>query len=916
MEDSIERSLERGWNAGKIFVADINSRARKFFITVPYPYVNGSLHVGHGKTYTLTDVIARYMRIQGFNVLYPMAFHQSGTPLIAYSQRIRAGEKNIIKTYRDYLSIYIDNPNQIDQLIHDFEDPKNIADFFADKISSDFRRMGYSIDWTRSFASGEDVYQDFVEWQFQKLMEKGLLVQKSYPVLYSVEDGNAVGEDDIKDGDTDKVTIDEYTGLIFHGKKFSLIAATLRPETIFGVTNLWVSPSGEYVSFSKDGMNYVVSEEGFEKISLQIRNISKTRKVSREEILEEKFRTEMVDRDLSVFESELVDPSVGTGVVFSVPGHSIWDYVGAKSLKNISPIKVIEMPGRSDITVEYLVKKYGITGTGDREKIDQATAEIYREEFYSGKMNSLNGRYSGMTVADAREEIRKYLMDRHMAIPIYETSRKAYTRSDSKVTVAVIDNQWFIDYSIRWWKDNAHRAVERMKFYPDQIKKSMHDAIEWVRERPCARRRGLGTKLPFDREWVIESLSDSTIYPLLYTVINYLREIRKITGKVSTEILDYIILGTGTGIREKFGKEVESLADSARESLKYWYPVDLRVTSTPHLSNHLLFYIMNHCAVLPEDMWPRSIMVVGLVVSAGSKIGKSKGNTVSLYNVAKQYSADVYRLAICAAADPASEMEWLEDELESFSKKYNAFCTIMERPSAGNDSHFNETGKMWFMASFRKRLEDYRRLMDNMDIRNATVSIFYEVMNDLREASKLGLGESEALSLIRRNWLVALSPIIPFASEYYWKAGGFPSNASLSSIDPVAPDEDDQKILYMKNYVDAVISDAREILSTIRIRPMEVDIIVSGNVGREIAKKVIDGKIADIPHEYRALIPQVNKMRRYIRLDVPWEHEAINMFKDYISGSIGLPVKIGVADPDIRGRNAWPGRPLINVKGE
>lgn len=916
MEDKLERELEREWNSSGIFEAKIEGSASKFFITVPYPYVNGSLHVGHGKTYTLTDVIARYRRIRGFNVLYPMAFHQSGTPLIAYSQRIKAGEEKIIRTYRDYLSIYTDNPEEIDRLISEFEDPRKIANFFAERISSDFRRMGYSIDWSRSFASGEEVYQDFVEWQFGKLMEKGVLVQKSYPVLYSIEDGNAVGEDDIKDGDTDKVTIDEYTGLIFRGKRFSLIAATLRPETVFGVTNLWISPEAQYVLFQLNDESYVVSQEGFEKLALQIKNIKMIENVDRDEILRERFRIEMVNRDLSVFPSDLVDPSVGTGIVFSVPGHSIWDYVGIQSLNGISPVKVIDMPNGNDATVENLVRKYGITSIADREKIDQATAVIYREEFYSGRMNNLNGMYSGMPVTEARERIREYMLNNHMAVPVYETSRKAYTRSDSKVVVAVIENQWFIDYSLRWWKDAAHMAVDKMEFYPPQVKKNMHDAIEWVRERPCARRRGLGTRLPFDREWVIESLSDSTIYPLLYTIIIQLRQIKEITGKIPPEVFDYIILGMDKVSWRKYGKNVKDLADLARKSLNYWYPVDLRVTSTPHLSNHLLFYIMNHCAILPETMWPRSIMVVGLVVSSGSKIGKSKGNAVSLYNVAKHYSADVYRLAICGAADPGSEMEWLEDELESFSKRYNAFCAAMERSAHQTEESQSETGKQWFMASFRRRLKDYCKFMDAMDIRNATVSIFYEVMNDLKEVSKFGLSEASALNLVKRDWLVALSPIIPFACENYWKLSDLSGYASFSHLNISETGDEEQKILLMKDYVDTIISDTREILSTIRIKPREAEIMLAGRDSYSIANSIIHGKISEIPGEYRALIPQVNKARKYIRFNVPWEYDAVQMFKEYISGSIGLPVRTGYASLDPKGRNAWPGRPLIKIIGD
>lgn len=234
MDSNIESKWQQYWENEGVFTAFPDPEKKKYFITVPYPYTNAPLHIGHGRTYLLADIIARFHRINGYNVLYPMAFHQSGTPILALSQRIRSGDEKMIKMYTNYLSLYEKDQDSISRILAGFSDPKKIADYFSAEIIKDFSLMGFSIDWSRRFTTSDPVYQEFVKWQFLKLNDLGYIKKGTYPVLYSIEDENAVGEDDIKDGDIDKVSIEEYTGVIFKGKHFSLIAASLRPETIFG----------------------------------------------------------------------------------------------------------------------------------------------------------------------------------------------------------------------------------------------------------------------------------------------------------------------------------------------------------------------------------------------------------------------------------------------------------------------------------------------------------------------------------------------------------------------------------------------------------------------------------------------------------------------------------------------------------
>ena len=169
----IEEKWQNRWEKSGIFIGKIDKTKPKYFITVPYPYASGPLHIGHCRTYNLGDIFARYKRQQGFNVIWPMAFHITGTPVLSISKRIQKKEKKILDLYRSYIGIYEDNKKDIEDIINSFNDPMNVASYFAGKLMDDFKRMGFSIDSTRQFTTADAEYNRFIEWQYKILNEKG-----------------------------------------------------------------------------------------------------------------------------------------------------------------------------------------------------------------------------------------------------------------------------------------------------------------------------------------------------------------------------------------------------------------------------------------------------------------------------------------------------------------------------------------------------------------------------------------------------------------------------------------------------------------------------------------------------------------------------------------------------------------------
>ncbi len=898
----IEKKWQEKWEKEKVFEPDIESSKPKFFLTVPYPYVNAPLHIGHGRTYAVGDVIARYKRLKGYNVLWPMAFHLTGTPVLAVADRIASGDEKVIKQYEDYVSLYVDRP-KAKEIVSKFTDPKEIASFFSSHITKDFKSLGFSIDWRRQFNTAEPIYQKFVEWQYHKLKEAGLLVKGEHPVLYSPEDESAVGEDDIKDGDLNKVSVMEFTAIKFKFEDGYLVASTLRPETIFGITNLWINPDAVYVKVRVGDEIWYISKEAADKLNYQKEGI---------EVLEELPGSYFVDKKVKILEFEVpilpasfVDPDNATGVVYSVPAHAPYDYIALYDLwkegkyKDVKPVTIIDIPGYT-IPAKEICEKMGIESQDD-PRLEEATKIIYKEEFYKGVLNDRCQQFAGMRINAIKNEVKDWMKENNLADVFYETSRKAVTRSGHKVIVAVLRDQWFIDYSRPEWKKKAHEWVDKMFIYPEKYRRMFHDTIDWLHQRPCARKRGLGTPLPFDKEWIIESLSDSTIYMAFYTIAHKIRE----KGlEPSLEMLDYVFLGKGEP-REEW-KEL-------RDEFLYWYPNDLRHTAPAHISNHLTFFIMHHIAIFPEDAWPRGISLNEMLIMEGAKMSKSKGNVIPLAEISERYTADLFRLYILSAADLDSVLDWREKDVSTVKKKLDEFREIIESSLDAEPDRDN-----WLFHMFHSRLEKADGLYNSLKFRDAIIELFFNVLTDIKKYKKMG-DYKPAVRGIMEDWLIALSPIMPHTCEEYWSRikDGFVSLQSWPK-----PVEIDKTVVAKANLVESLIEDVKNIVKVSKQSYSKLFVYTAQDWMYDVLDKLASGKkLSEFIGEYedkKAVASFVKKamkdrlVSKFAKFD---EGQAIQEMKDYIEKETGLELHVNEEyDPMNKKKVAVPGKPGIYLE--
>ena len=242
----IEAKWQERWYSERINESERDSRP-KFMMIFAYPGVTGYLHVGHMRGFSYVDAFTRYKRMQGFNVLFPVGTHATGNGAVGLATRIRKKDPNMIE--------YMLRNGCPEEMLEQLTEPRKVVEFFNDVyVNQYWKRFGFLSDWRRFTCTIFPDYGKFIQWQFRKLKEQGLLIQKPYFAPACISDGPVAidaSETDIMCGGGAETT--EYTLMKFRVGDMFLVAATLRPETVFGQTNFWVNPDVEYVKVKHAG---------------------------------------------------------------------------------------------------------------------------------------------------------------------------------------------------------------------------------------------------------------------------------------------------------------------------------------------------------------------------------------------------------------------------------------------------------------------------------------------------------------------------------------------------------------------------------------------------------------------------------------------------------------------------------------
>lgn len=797
----------------------------KFYLTVAYPYPSGAMHVGHGRTYIVPDVIARFWRMKGFQVLYPMAFHVTGAPVIGISKRIARGDEKAISLYRDLYKVP-------EETLKEFVDPLTIVRHFSNEYRRVMTACGLSIDWRRRFTTVDPQYSRFIEWQWKHLGEGGHVNKGAHPVRYCPQCDNPVGDHDLLEGD--KAEILKFVMVMFQWNDAFIPTATLRPETIYGVTNLWVNPSVTYVRALVDGTPWIISREAANKLSLQDHAVSIAEEIPGSSLVDQVV-THPLCGDVPVLPADFVDPDMASGMVMSVPAHAPFDYIALRDLqangryRDIRPVSLIQVQGYGEFPAKDVVEKAGIRDQHD-PRMDALTQEVYSAEFSSGRLLE---KYGGETVRQARESVGELMIDEYRSTVMYEfDTRPVICRCGGQVFVKILHDQWFLLYSDPVWKSQVAAHLAEMTLVPPEVRAEFERTIDWLKDWACTRRVGLGTRLPWDPDWLIEPLSDSTIYMAYYTIAHHLKQFSP--GDLTPAVFDYIFLGKDTPDLP----HRESL-DAMRREFEYWYPYDYRFSAKDLISNHLTFQLFHHAAIFPARSMPRGMVVFGMGLLNGAKMSSSKGNVFLLEDAVKEFGADTVRMFLVGSAEPWQDFDWRNELVYSTRKQIERFSnTIQECMAVRSES---TDADRWLISRLQQHIQKTTESLERFQTRQALQEAFYAIDTDLkwyRRRLPAGCSAGRAMKELASVWIRLLAPVIPFTCEKLWTDTGGEGLVSFAPWPLPDAGQMDPDLELGEDLLLRTIEDIESIRKIIQITPSSITICVAPAWKRVIFAKV------------------------------------------------------------------------------
>ena len=822
----IEKKWQEKWEEAKIFETNVDENKPKFFITVPYPYVNGAPHIGAGFTFTRGDVYARFKRMQGFNVLFPQGFHATGEPILGAIERLKKNDKTQIETFKLF--------GASDKDIEDFKTKgaEYTAKYWMKKWIEILKLAGFSIDWRRTFITAiTPHYSKFIEWQYNTLKKLGYVIQGTHPVIWCPYCQSPTGDHDRLEGEGESVI--DYIILKFKLESGEILpCGTLRPETIYGVTNIWVNPEVEYLKAKVNGEIWILSERATIKLKDQLKKIEVVGKIKGEELIGKYAENPITKEKIIVFPANFVDPDSATGIVMSVPSHAPYDWIALKELKEnpeklkkygieeeiikkIEPVSIIKTPEFGEHPAIEICEKMEIKSLKQKEKLEKATSILYKKEFHQGILKENCGKYKNLKVSECKEKLSKNFIEEKIADIIWETTGKVVCRCGTLNHVKILENQWFLKYSDEKWKERVRECIKRIKFYPEEVKKQFENTVEWLKDKACTRKTGLGTPLPWDKEWIVETLSDSTIYMAYYTISRMIKDIP--AEKLSDEVFDFIFLGKGSSkeLSKKFEID-EKLLEEIRREFEYFYPVDLRTSGKDLVQHHLTFFIFHHVAIWDNPKyWPKAIGVNGYVNISGVKMSKSKGNVIPFFDLIKEYGADLTRINIVASNEGLKDADWREENIISYETRFRFINQIIESLSKAKRKKLNNLD-IYLQSKLQERIKKATENYEEMKFRSAVQVSLFDLTNDIKwYVERLNGIENcnrSVLKEVLENLIKLIAPVVPHISEEFWEKMGHNNFVSLEKWPEFKEELIKKEILELEEIFKNTLEDLKNVI--------------------------------------------------------------------------------------------------------
>ena len=633
----IEKKWQKVWEDTKAFKTLDESDKPKYYALSMFPYPSGKLHMGHVRNYTITDVIARFKKANGYNVLHPIGWDSFGLPAENAAMKHNA-------------------------------DPETWTDENIAYMTKQLKMLGLSYDWDREVTTCKPEYYKWTQWLFLQLYKKGLVYKKEAAVNWCNQCGTVLANEQVIDGkcwrcdsvvekkylsqwfikitdyaevlleDLDKLPgwgdnvktmqanwIGKSKGAIFkfpvidapNGEKIEVPVYTTRPDTVFGITYLVVAP--EYKDIEK--LTTPENKQAVEEYRANARKMTEIERLSTERVktgvpLGTHCKNPFNGEIFPLWTADYALVEYGTGAVMAVPTHDGRDFDFAK--KYNMPMKIV-------IATKEIQEKLAQDKNYQLEKVSE-----------DGGILINSGKFDGMNNNEAKKAITQYAVDNGFG-------------------------EFKTQYRLRDW------LISRQRYWGAPIPVVYCDKCGIV---PVPEDQ-LPVMLPKDVDFSVVGKSPIT------TSKTFKDTVCPVCGGHAvreTDTMDTFVCSSWYYLRYSDARNADECFN--KDKVNHWLPVDQYVGGIEHAILHLLYSrfftkALRDCGLLDFDEPFKNLLTQGMVLKDGAKMSKSKGNTVDPDEIFENYGADTARLFILSDSPPARDFDWSDAGVEGCYKFLN-----------------------------------------------------------------------------------------------------------------------------------------------------------------------------------------------------------------------------------------------------
>jgi len=885
----IEEKWQREWEKKKIFEAKEDSKKKKFYVLEMFPYPSGKLHMGHVRNYSIGDAIARFKRMQGFNVLYSMGYDALGLP----AENAAIKEKIL---------------------------PKKWTYERIEEMKGQQKKLGFSYDWGRTFETCDPEYYKWNQWIFLKLYEKGLAYKKKASVNYCPKCNTVLANEqviqdkcwrckseiELKELEQWFFAITKYAEELLEGlkklngwpekvklmqenwigrskgidiyfqikdSKDRIAVFTTRPDTIFGVTYLVMSPDHPKVQ------EWVKGTKCEKELSEFINKKIKKKGLKEREETEEKngifigkyFINPVNGEVFPIYVADYVVSEYGSGAVMAVPAHDQRDFEFAKKYK--LPIRIVIQPQGKQLKENEMKEAFAEEGA----------------MVNSGKFNGMDSVQAIQKISDFIEE--KKLGERSVQFRLKDwlISRQRYW--GTPIPIIYCEKCGIVPVPE---KDLPVLLPEKAEFTG---KGNPLDKVKEFTETKCPKCGGRAKR----ETDTMDTFVDSSWYFLRYT------------SPKSSKIFE-------------------------KEKAEYWMPADQYIGGIEHATGHLIYArfftkILRDLKLFSFDEPFAKLLTQGMVLKDGKAMSKSLGNVVSPEEIMKKFGADSTRCFMLFVSSPESEMEWSDKGVEAIYRFLNRAQRIAFELGEAKGKGLNRKSKL-LQSRTHRTIKTVTEHLEGIELNKALMQLMQ--FEGLIEKCR-GECNKEILAEAVKSLVLMLAPFAPHLSEELWKELKGKNFISLAQWPAFDERKIDVKAEAEQELIERTIEDIKSIQQLIELKKLnkitifpaekwkwtalkkifelkkeEKMISYSDAMKSVLVEKEVKDKAKEAAQFVQSITKKVNEMRSLVELD---EFNALKEAQKEIEKEFGCKTEIIKAEEsrEEKARKALPLKPAIQL---